>query len=53
MSRSILEVFDASLQKAQIWLNELASELGWEERPPKRMSRLAHGIARAEGSADD
>ena len=33
MSSSILEVFDASLQKAQVWLNELASELGWEERP--------------------
>ena len=33
MNGSILEVFDASLQKAQVWLNKLASELGWEERP--------------------
>jgi uncharacterized protein (DUF2267 family) len=33
MSGSILEIFDASLQKTQIWLNDLTSELGWEEKP--------------------
>jgi len=35
MSNSILEVFDASLQKTQIWINDLMSELGWEENPQK------------------
>ena len=30
---SILEVFDASLQKSQIWLNELMRELDWEDKP--------------------
>ena len=35
MSNSILEVFDASLQKTQIWINDLMSELGWEDRPQK------------------
>ena len=33
MGNSILEVFDASLQKTQVWINDLMSELGWEERP--------------------
>jgi uncharacterized protein (DUF2267 family) len=35
MSNSILEVFDASLQKAQVWVNDLMSELGWEQRPQR------------------
>ncbi len=35
MSNSLLEVFDASLQKTQVWLNELIDELGWENRPQK------------------
>jgi uncharacterized protein (DUF2267 family) len=30
---SILEVFDASLQKSQIWLNELMGELDWQDKP--------------------
>lgn len=33
MSRSILEVFDASLQKTQVWLNDLMSDLGWADKP--------------------
>ena len=33
MSNVILGVFDASLQKTQVWLNDLMSELGWEDRP--------------------
>ena len=33
MSNVILEVFDASLQKTQVWLNDLMSELGWEKKP--------------------
>jgi uncharacterized protein (DUF2267 family) len=33
MSTAVLEVFDASLQKTQVWLNDLMSELGWEQRP--------------------
>jgi uncharacterized protein (DUF2267 family) len=33
MSSSILEVFDASLQKSQIWLNDLARELDWQDKP--------------------
>ena len=47
MSSSILEVFDASLQKAQVWLNELASELAVGREAAERMSRLAHGVARS------
>ena len=35
MSNTVLEVFDASLQKTQVWLNDLMSELDWEERPQK------------------
>ncbi|MBI4525422.1 MAG: DUF2267 domain-containing protein [Deltaproteobacteria bacterium] len=35
MSGAILEVFDASLQKTQVWLNDLMAELGWESRPQK------------------
>jgi uncharacterized protein (DUF2267 family) len=35
MSGSILEIFDASLQKTQVWVNDLISELGWEGRPHK------------------
>jgi uncharacterized protein (DUF2267 family) len=33
MGRSVLHLFDASLQKSQIWLNDLMNELGWEEKP--------------------
>jgi uncharacterized protein (DUF2267 family) len=33
MSKTVLEVFDASLQKTQVWLNDLMSELGWKEKP--------------------
>ena len=35
MSNSVVEVFDTSLQKTQIWLNELMNDLGWEDRPHK------------------
>ena len=35
MSNAVLEVFDASLQKTQVWLNDLMVELGWENRPQK------------------
>jgi uncharacterized protein (DUF2267 family) len=35
MSSAVLEVFDASLQKTQVWLNDLMVELGWENRPQK------------------
>lgn len=35
MSNAVLEVFDPSLQKTQIWLNELMSELEWDDRPHK------------------
>ena len=33
MSSAILEIFDASLQKTQIWLNDLMHELGWADKP--------------------
>jgi uncharacterized protein (DUF2267 family) len=29
------EVFDGTLQKTQIWLNDLMNELGWEKHPNK------------------
>lgn len=35
MSSSVLEVFDASLQKTQVWLNDLMSELDWQDKPQK------------------
>jgi uncharacterized protein (DUF2267 family) len=35
MSNAVLEVFDSSLQKTQIWLNDLMRELGWEDKPQK------------------
>ena len=35
MSSNVLEVFDASLQKTQVWLNDVMSELDWEEQPQK------------------
>ena len=35
MGHSILEVFDASLQKTQVWINDLMGELGWQEQPQK------------------
>jgi uncharacterized protein (DUF2267 family) len=35
MSNVISEVFDASLQKTQLWFNDLMSELAWEEKPQK------------------
>ena len=35
MSNSVLEVFDASLQKTQVWLNDVMGELDWEEQPQK------------------
>jgi uncharacterized protein (DUF2267 family) len=35
MSNVIQEVFDSSLQKTQIWFNDLMPELGWEGQPQK------------------
>jgi len=35
MSNNVLEVFDASLQKTQVWLNDLMSELDWQDKPQK------------------
>jgi uncharacterized protein (DUF2267 family) len=33
MRSSILDLFDASLQKSQIWLNDLMRELDWQDKP--------------------
>jgi uncharacterized protein (DUF2267 family) len=33
MSNVISEVFDASLQKTQVWFNDLMAELDWEDQP--------------------
>lgn len=35
MSNAAVEIFDAPMQKTQIWLNELMSELQWENKPQK------------------
>jgi uncharacterized protein (DUF2267 family) len=35
MSNVILEVFDASLQKTQVWFNDLMAELDWDDKPQK------------------
>src|SRR5918995_501351 len=34
------DVFDATLQKTQIWMNEVMSELGWEDKPHKAYMAL-------------
>ena len=44
MSSAVLEVFDASLQKTQVWLNDLMVELGWENRPQKACLALRTGL---------
>ena len=44
MSNAVLEVFDASLQKTQVWLNDLMVELGWENRPQKACLALRTGL---------
>ena len=40
MSNAVIEVFDASLQKTQVWLNDLMIELGWENKPQKTFLAL-------------
>ncbi len=40
MTNAAIEIFDAPLQKAQIWLNELMSELRWENKPQKTFLAL-------------
>jgi uncharacterized protein (DUF2267 family) len=30
---NVIELFDASLQKTQVWLNDLMGELDWQEKP--------------------
>lgn len=33
--QGVYEIFDGTLQKTQIWLNEIMSELDWQEHPHK------------------
>jgi len=40
MSHAVSEVFDAPLQKTQVWLNELMTELQWEDKPQKTFLAL-------------
>jgi uncharacterized protein (DUF2267 family) len=40
MNNAALEIFDAPLQKTQIWLNELMSELHWDNKPQKTFLAL-------------
>jgi uncharacterized protein (DUF2267 family) len=35
MSNDILQVFDASLQKTQVWFNDLMAELDWQDHPQR------------------
>jgi len=35
MSNDISEIFDASLQKTQVWFNDLMEELNWEKHPQR------------------
>lgn len=35
MKTAVLEIFDTSLQKTQVWLNDVMNELDWSERPQK------------------
>ena len=34
------EVFDTTIQKTQVWLNDLMSELDWEDKPHKAYMAL-------------
>ncbi len=40
MTDTVSDVFASSLQKTQVWLNELASDLEWEDKPHKVYSAL-------------
>jgi len=40
MTETVSDVFASSLQKTQVWLNDLAFELDWEDRPHKVYSAL-------------
>ena len=40
MSNAASEIFDAPLQKTQVWLNELMSELQWDDKPQKTFLAL-------------
>lgn len=35
MSTTGLDAFDTTLQKTQVWLNDLMAELGWQDSRPK------------------
>jgi len=40
MSNAASEIFDAPLQKTQVWLNELMRELQWDDKPQKTFLAL-------------
>lgn len=40
MTETVSDVFASSLQKTQVWLNDLAFELDWEDKPHKVYSAL-------------
>lgn len=40
MTNAALEIFDAPLQKTQVWLKELMSELQWDDKPQKTFLAL-------------
>jgi uncharacterized protein (DUF2267 family) len=35
MKTAVSEIFDTSLQKTQVWLNDVMNELDWSDRPQK------------------
>ena len=40
MSTTGLEIFDTTLQKTHVWLNEVMQELGWEDERPRAYQAL-------------
>ena len=40
MKTVVSEIFDTSLQKTQVWLNDVMSELDWNDRPQKAYMAL-------------
>jgi uncharacterized protein (DUF2267 family) len=40
MKTVVSEIFDTSLQKTQVWLNDVMSELDWSDRPQKAYTAL-------------
>ena len=46
------DMFDNTIQKTQVWLNDLMSELDWEDKPHKAYMALRTVLDALRGPAD-